>query len=139
MDKTRKRLIKKYPSLYQFCKGNITKFVLLLRKGVYPYEHMDSWKRYKRSSWKILLDKKYFYSDLNNEDTRDTDYQHYQKVWEVLKIKKLGEYHDLYSVTFLLADMFENFRDNFIEIYKLDPDHFLSALGLAWQAFFKKT
>ena len=68
---------------------------------------------------------------MNNEDTRDTDYQHYQKVWEVLKIKKLGEYHDLYSVTFLLADMFENFRDNFIEIYKLDPDHFLSALGLA--------
>ena len=136
MDKTRKRLIKKYPSLYQFCKGNITKFVLLLRKGVYPYEHLDSWKRYGEKS---LLDKKYFYSDLNNEDTRDTDYQHYQKVWEVFKIKNLGEYHDLYSDIVLLADVLENFRDNCIEIYKLDPDHFLSAFGLAWQAFFKKT
>ena len=38
----------------------------------------------------------------------------------------------------MLADVFENFRNKFIEIYELDPAHFLSALGLAWQAFFKK-
>ena len=41
--------------------------------------------------------------------------------------------------TFLLADAFENFRNNCFEIYGLDPAHFLSALGLAWQACFKKT
>ena len=39
----------------------------------------------------------------------------------------------------LLADVFENFRDKCIEIYKLDPTHFLSASGLAWQACLKKT
>ena len=41
--------------------------------------------------------------------------------------------------TLLLADMFENFRDKCIEIYGLDPAHFLSAPGLAWQACLKKT
>ena len=56
-------------------------------------------------------------------------------------IKNLGEYHDLYvqSDTTLLADVFENFRDKCIEIYELDPAHFLSATGLAWQAYLKKT
>ena len=53
----------------------------------------------------------------------------------------LGHYQDVYvqSDTLLLADVFGNFRDKFIEIYELDPAHFLSAPGLAWQACLKKT
>ena len=43
------------------------------------------------------------------------------------------------SDTLLLADVFENFRNKCIEIYELDPAHFLSASGLAWQACLKKT
>ena len=43
------------------------------------------------------------------------------------------------SDTLLLADVFENFRDKCIDIYKFDPAHFLSAPGLAWQACLKKT
>ena len=35
--------------------------------------------------------------------------------------------------------MFENFRNKCIEMYELDPTHFLSAPGLAWQACLKKT
>ena len=35
-------LIKKIRNVYQFCKGNLNKFVLFLRKVVYPYEHMVS-------------------------------------------------------------------------------------------------
>ena len=60
---------------------------------------------------------------------------------ELFKLKNLGEYHDLYvqSNTFLLADVFENFRNKCIEIYELDPAHFLSATGLAWEACLKKT
>ena len=85
--------------------------------------------------------KKAFYSNLNLEDITDKDYAHAQKVWEVFEIKDRGEYHDLYVQcdTLLLADVFENFRDKCIEIYKLDPAHFLSAPGLAWQAYLKKT
>ena len=131
------RLTKKFPRIYQFCNGNLNKFVLLLRKGVYPYEHMGSWERYHETS---LPDKKAFYSELNLEDITDKDYEYAQKVREVFEIKNLGEYHDLYvqSDTLLLADVFENFRDKCIKIYELGPAHFLSAPGLAWQACLKK-
>ena len=99
---------------------------------------MDSWKRLKEES---LPDKESFYIELNNEYITDGDYAHAQKVWSTFNIKNLGEYHDLYvqSDTALLADVFENFRDKWIEIYELDPAHFLSAPGLAWQACLKKT
>ena len=58
---------------------------------------------------------------------------HAQKVCEIFKIKNLGEYHDLYvqSDTILLADIFESFRYKYLEIYKLDSVHFLSAPGLS--------
>ena len=77
---------------YQFCNGDINKFVLLLRKDIYLYESMDSWERFDET----LLDKKYFYSKLNLEDISDKDYTHAQKVFEELKFKNLGGYHDLY-------------------------------------------
>ena len=75
------------------------------------------------------------------EDITDKDYAHTQKVFEELNLKYLGDYHDLYvqSDTLLLADVFENIRNKCIKTYELDPDHFLSAAGLAWQACFKKT
>ena len=131
-------LIEKFPNTYQLCNKDLNKFALLLRKGVYPYEYMDSWKRFKEES---LPDKESFYSKLNNEHITDEDYAHAQKVWSTFNIKNLGEYHDLYvqSDTALLADVFENFRDKCIEKYELDPAHFLSVPGLGWKACLKKT
>ena len=84
--------------------------------------------------------KKALYSKLYLEDITDKDYVHAQKVFEEFKLKNSGHYHDLYvqSDTLLLADVFKNFRNKCIEIYKLDAAHFLSALVLAWPAFFKK-
>ena len=131
-------LTKKFPSLYQFWNGDLNKFVLLLRKGVYPYEYMDSWEKYDENA---LPYKKDFYSSLNLEDISDEDYAHAQKVWEVFKINNLGDYHDLYvqSETLLLADVFQNFRNMCLEIYELDPVYSVSAPGLAWQACLKST
>ena len=93
---------------------------------------MDSWEKFDKTS---LPDRNAFYSKLNEKD-----YAHAQKIWKVFEIKNRGEYHDLYVQydTLLLADVFENFRDNCIKIYKLDPAHFLSALELPWQACLKK-
>ena len=130
-------LIKKFPNTYQLCNKDLNKFELLLRKGVYPYEYIDSWERFKEES---LPDKESFYGELNKEGISDNDYEHAKNVLNKYS-KNLGEYHDLYvqSDTALLADVFENFRDKCIEIYELDPAHFLSAPGLAWQAYLKKT
>ena len=58
-------LIKKFPNTYQFINKDLNKFILLLRKGVYPYDYMDSWKRFNETS---LPDKKSFYNKLNLED-----------------------------------------------------------------------
>ena len=127
-----------FPNIHQFCNGDINKFILLLRKGFYPYECMDGWERFDETS---LPDKNAFYSELNLEDITDKDYAHAQKVFRELKLKIIGDYHDLYvqSDTLLLADVFENFRNKCIEIYELNPAHFLSSPGSAWQACFKKT
>ena len=61
MEKTNNKLIRKLPKIYKFWKGNLNKFVMLLRKGVYPYEYMDSWERFNETS---LPAKKDFYSEL---------------------------------------------------------------------------
>ena len=131
-------LIKKFPATYRFCKKDLNKFALLLKKGVYPYEYMDSWERFNEA---LLPSKESFYSELHKEDITDEDYNHAKKIWEVFTIKSLGEFHDLYvqSDTLLLADVCENFRDRCINTYELDPAHFLSSPRLGWQACLKKT
>ena len=89
-------LIENFPSTYQFCNGDLNKFVMLLRKDVNPYEYMGSWEKFDET---VLPPKKAFYSNLNLRDISDEDYVHAQKVWNVFKIKNLGEYHDLYVQT----------------------------------------
>ena len=136
-------LIKKFKNTYSFCNNDtsslerINKFVLLLRKGVYPYEYMDIWERFSEIS---LPSKEDFYSNLNMEDIGDVDYKHANNVFKRFKLDNLGDYHDLYvqSDTLLLADVFNNFRDMCIKEYEIDPAHFLSLPGLAWQACLKK-
>ena len=75
------------------------------------------------------------------EDISDIDYRHANTVFKRYKLQNLGYYHDLcvQSDTLLLADVFNNFRDMCIKEYELDPAHFLSLPGLAWQACLKKT
>ena len=131
--KFNKDLIKRFKNTHSFCNNDLNKFVLLLRKGVYPYEYMDNWERFNEIS---LPSKEDFYSNLNMEDIDDIDYRHGNNVFKRFKLENLGQYHDLYvqSDTLLLADLFENFRDMCVKVYKLDPTHFLSLPGLAWQA-----
>ena len=99
---------------------------------------MDSWQRFDET---LLPDKEAFDSNLNMENITDVDYRHGKTVFEYLINKNLGDYHDLYvqSDTILLADVFENFRNTCINVCELDPAHFLSAPGLAWQACLRKT
>ena len=114
------------------------KLSLLTRKGIYPYEYMNSSEKLKETE---LPPREAFYSRLNEEGISDEDYEHARKVWETFEMKNLGDYHNLYNQVdvLLLADVFENFRDICIKNYKLDPAHYYTAPGLAWDAALKVT
>ena len=111
---------------------------LLIRKGVYPYEYMDSWDKFEE---KRLPSKDEFYSKLNMSGVSEKDHQHACKVWNEFGLKNMGDYHDLYLKTdvILLANVFESFRKVCLDNYGLDPAHFYTAPGLAWKACLKKT
>ena len=113
-----------FNNLERYYKGE--KLSLVKRKGVYPYEYMDSLERFKENK---LPPKEAFYSRLTGEGIGDEDYEHAEKVWKVFGMKTLHDYHDLYNVTdvLLLADVFENFRNICMENYKLDPSHYFIA------------
>ena len=115
MERPLNKLFEKFPRIYQFCEGDLNRFALSLRKGVYPYEYMDSWEKFNETA---LPPKKDFYSNLNLENISDEDYPHAQKLWHVFELKSLGEYHDLYVKidTLLFADIFQNFRNMFLNI-----------------------
>ena len=134
----KKILIKRFGKTLKFCNNDINKFIFLLRKVIYPYEYMDNCKRFDETS---LPEKEDFYSNLNigvdiNMDLNmitDVDCNHAKKVWKKIRIKNLGEYHNLYvqSNTLLLANIFE--------IHELDLAHFLSAPRLPWGTCLKQT
>ena len=86
---------------------------LLLRKGLYPYEYIDSGERFDENT---IPPKEAFHSELILENITDKDYEHVKKVWEAFEIKSVSEYHDLYVQCdiFLLVDVFENFRNKCI-------------------------
>ena len=91
--KFNKELIKRFASTYSFRNNDLNKFILLLRKGVYPYEYMDNWERFNETS---LPSKESFYSNLNMENIEDIDYRHGNNVFNKFKLNNLGECHDLY-------------------------------------------
>ena len=128
----------KFSNTYQLFNGGINKFMLLLRKGVYPYEYMDSWEKCNETK---LPSPDKFYSNLNLKCISKYDYKHAQKVWNTFKIKNLAEHHDLYVQldTLQLADIFENFRDLCLKEYELDPAYFVATPGLALEACLKTT
>ena len=123
----------KFENTFKFSSNGIDKFILLLRRGVYPYEYTDDWEKFNETA---LPEKEKSYRNLSLEDITDADYMHVKRVCKDFEMKNLGEYHDLYlkSDTLLLADGFENFRDLCLGIHELDPVKFISASGLAWQA-----
>ena len=109
---------------------------LLSRKGVFPYEFMDSFEKFNFT----FPEKDAFFSQLSGK-VSDEDYFHAKEVWKKFGMKSLGEYHDLYLKTdvFLLADVVENFRTVLLKNYLLDPAWFLTAPAFFWCAMLKMT
>ena len=123
---------------FGFEEYNENQYKLLTHKGIYPYEYVTNWDKFKEM--KLPL-REAFYSKLNMSGVGNEDYEHANRVWKEFGLKDLGEYHDLYLKTdvILLANVFEAFRKVCLKNYGLDPAHFYTAPGLAWKACLKKT
>ena len=136
--KLNEKLKKKFKSTFKFSNNDINKFILVLRRGVYPYQYMNDWEKFNE---RTLPEKEEFYSNLNLKDITDADYMHAKRLCEEFEIKALGEYHDLYlkNDVLLLINVFGNFRKMCSKIYESDPLKFISVPGLAWQAALKET
>ena len=111
---------------------------LLKRKGVYPYEYMDSWERFDEHA---LPDKEHFTSSLTNTSITQEEYEYALLVWKEAGCKTMLCYHNLYLKTdvALLADVFESFRTLSLTHYQLDPVLNFSSPGLSMDAALKMT
>ena len=111
---------------------------LVKQKGIYPYEYMNSFKRFNEDK---LPDKSKFFSSLKDKGINEKEYDRAVNVWKIFKIKNLGEYHNLYLKIYalLLADVFEKFVETCLNYYRLDPCHYSSSPGLSWDAMLKMT
>ena len=113
-------------------------FELLTKKGIYPYEYIDSWKKMQETRLPL---KEHYFSQLTGKGISEKDYEFAQDIWKKFKLENIGQLHDLYMGTdvALLADVFEAFREFNLKHYKLDPAHFLTAPSLSWSACLKYT
>ena len=116
----------------------LAEYELLMKKGIYPYEYMDSWERFAETD---LPPKEAFFSKLADQGISNADYEHVQNVWERLERNTMGDYHDIYLQTdvALLAGVFENFREVCLKQYRLDPARYYTSPGLSWDALLKMT
>lgn len=117
---------------------NTVKWNMLLRKGVYPYDYMDSMERFTERGLPTIDS---FFSRLRQERCKPEDYEHAAAVWREFRCETLKDYHDLYLKVdvLLLADVFETFREVCLKNYALDPAHYVSAPHLSWDAMLKST
>ena len=104
---------------------------VLKQKDAYPYEYIDSFKRFREEK---LPDKKYFYNSVKDETTDDNGkklHGHisdktYKKIWNEFNMKNIGDYHGhcLKKDVLLIADVFEKLIDTCLRLFKLDPCHY---------------
>ena len=111
---------------------------LVKQKGMYPYEYMDSFKKFSENK---LPDRCKIFSSLKDVCISEKDYLKANNIWNVFKMNTMGDYHDLYLKTdvLLLADVFEKFVSTCLDCYGLDPCRYFISPGLSWDAMLKMT
>ena len=105
----------------------------LIRRGVYPYDYMDSFDRFDETE---LPPQDAFFNKISGDSCSDADYAHALRIWDAFNCETLGDYHDIYLQldVLLLTDFFGKFRKTCLNYYILDPVHYYTTPGLAWDA-----
>ena len=106
---------------------------LVRRKGVYPYDYMDSFDRFEETA---LPSQDSFFSKLSGSPYSDSEYTHATRVCDAFGCETIADYHDIYLQldVLMLTDFLEKVRKTCLDFYKLDPLHYNTTLGLAWDA-----
>lgn len=120
-----------------FVKDEVRK-KFFFQKGIYPYSYMDSIEKLEE---KCLPPIECFKNDLTEDDLSQEDYDHAQNVWKALKCETMKDYMENYLLcdVLLLADVFQNFRNNSLCDYGLDPTFYFSTPHFTLDAFLKKS
>ncbi|XP_072400684.1 uncharacterized protein [Diabrotica undecimpunctata] len=113
-------------------------FHLLTKKGIMPYDYIDSFKKFCETSLPPIES---FYNKLEDKPCPRRHYRRAQEVWSSFNCATLGDYVDLYMKTdiLLLADIFERFRSSCLRTYNLDPAHYYTLPDFTWDAMLKYT
>ena len=112
---------------------------LLLRKGVFPYEFADNIEKLKKT--KNIPSKKSFFNTLTDSNIADDEYAHAQHVFQALECKNMFDYMMLYMRldTYLLADVFMQFRETMFQKFNLDPANYISLPSFSYDCMLKYT
>ena len=115
-------------------------FQLMKRKGIFPYDYLNDISKIKSSTEIIFPSRKAFFNRLHDKEVSEKEYLRGKYIFKKY-CKTFGDYHDLYlkSDVLLLADFFEKFRKTCLDNYSLDPTHYFSTAGLAWNSALKMT
>ena len=118
--------------------SSTNEFALVKRKGVYPYEYINSVEKFNDTKLPPI---EAFHLTLSGQGISNEDYEHAQNVWKVFNMKTFRDYHELYNIADVLqlADVFENFRKILHETHKLDPAWYYTLPGYSWDAMLKYT
>ncbi|CAG9824524.1 unnamed protein product [Phaedon cochleariae] len=120
--------------------SNITEdqLQLLTKKGVMPYDYIDSFQRFNETQLPPI---DAFFNKLNEKPCPRRHYLKANVVWNEFNCQDLGQYVDIYMKTdiMLLTDVFEKFRTSCLRTYNLDPAHYYTLPGFTWDAMLYKT
>lgn len=110
----------------------------LKRKLVYCYDYFSSFDTYKE---KELPCKQRFFNSLTNKHITDEEYNSAKTIFREFGCQSLEDFTKIYvrCDVYLLACVFQEFRDMSLQFYKLDPVYFYSLPGLAWSAAMRWT
>ena len=114
---------------------------MLLCKGAYPYEAVDSWDYFTRSKVPPLRHFASNFLKFESKTFTEEDYSRVKEIWKAFNCKNFGEYHDIYLKTdvLLLSSVFQNYRDLNYDNFQIDPTHYLTAPSLSWACMLKST
>ena len=126
-----------FPILQQFFPDK-RHMELLCQKQILPYSYFDCEEKFEE---KEIPPIECFYNDLTGEHLSETNYEHVKKMFNVLGLKTLGEYHDTYLLldVILLAENFELYRFTTLRDYELDPVNYLTLPSLSLDCCLKYT